>query len=51
MRVRAIDVHHPRVAPMDPDIVLSLTGKPALPDARTRLTDARHNLNQTSAGA
>ena len=51
--VRAIDAGRTRVEAMDPDIMVTLTGNPALADvaadARTRLTDALHDLSQTPA--
>ena len=53
MVVRAIDAGRTRVEAMDPDIMVTLTENPALADvaadARTRLTDALHDLSQTPA--
>lgn len=51
--VRAIDAGRTLVEAMDPDTMVTLTGNPALADvaadARTRLTNALHDLGQTPA--
>lgn len=51
--VRAIDADHTRVEAIDPGIMVTLSGNPALADvaadARTRLTDALNELDQSRA--